>query len=71
MFKVEYVYVPLTGRAYVAMDYCSALEVMPEDNSQMTLIFTHHAKNMEGERVSFKSNVIVPNQKISVSMLEN
>lgn len=71
MFKVEYVYVPLTGKAYVAMDYCSALEVVPEDDSNVALIFTHYAKNREGERVSFKSNVIIPNQKISVSMLEN
>lgn len=27
MFSVEYVYVPLMGKAYVSMDYCHALDV--------------------------------------------
>jgi hypothetical protein len=70
MFKVEYVYAPLFGNSYVAMDYCVALDVC-ENDSNMTLVLTHGAKDLNGKEVLFKSNIIVPRQRISVSMLEN
>ncbi len=68
MFSVEYVYVPLMGKAYVSMDYCHALDVC-ENGSEMTLVLTHKAKNREGEEVTFKSNIVIPRQKISVQVV--
>lgn len=69
MFSVEYVYVPIFGRAYVTMDYCSALDVCENEN-EMTLVLTHKAKNDEGKLVSFKSNIVIPRQKVSVARVE-
>lgn len=68
MFSVEYLYIPLVGKAYISMDYCVALDVC-ENGSQMTLVLTHKAKDLNGKEVSFKSNIVIPRQKISVKVV--
>lgn len=70
MFKVEYVYVPLFGNAYVAADICDSLIVEEFGENQMRLELTHSAKNLERETVKFNSFVIIPKQRIGVSKYE-
>jgi hypothetical protein len=70
MFIVDYVYVPLSGKAYVASDICDSLEV-EENGDHMKLEFVHSAKNIDREIVKFTSFVIIPRQRIRVDKVNN
>jgi hypothetical protein len=63
MLQVEYLYIPLSGKAYISLDICNSLEVEMLENN-MKLIFMHKIENKEN--LQFTSSVIIPHQKISV-----
>lgn len=70
MFILDYVYVPLTGSAYVTSDICDSFLAEEFDDKQMRLQLTHSAKNLEGQTVKFSSFIIVPKQRIGVQKYE-
>jgi hypothetical protein len=69
MFTIDYVYVPLTGKAYVATDVCYSFEVIEFSSDMMQLKFTHRAFDMNRQVVTFSSDVIIPKQKITVATI--
>lgn len=70
MFSVEYVYVPLMGRAYCTMDYCSSLEIREvESTNEMEMHLLHKAKDLQGKEVSVVSIITIPRQKVSVKVV--
>lgn len=70
MFILDYVYVPLTGSAYVTSDICDSVVIEEFDDNQVRMELTHSAKNLEGQTVKFNSFVIVPKQRIGVQKYE-
>lgn len=66
MFIIDYVYVPLFGTPYVAVDICDSFTIEPLNEKESRIELTHSAKNNNGELIKFNSFIIIPKQKISV-----
>ena len=65
MFKIEYVYVPLSGNAYVTMDICDSFDVVQLNDREMRVDFHSSAYNLRNERIHITSYVIIPLQKLT------
>ena len=65
MFKIEYVYVPLSGNAYVAMDICDSFDITKLNDREMRIDFHSSAYNLQNERIRITSHVIIPIQKLT------
>lgn len=70
MFMLDYVYIPLTGSAYVTSDMCDSFVIEEFDDRQVRMELTHSAKNLQGQTVKFSSFIIIPKQRIGVSKYE-
>jgi len=70
MFIIDYVYVPLWGKAYVASDVCDSLVIVEYSSTEMRLELTHSAYNLSREKTKFQSFVIIPKQKVSVRKMK-
>lgn len=71
MFMIDYVYVPLSGKSYVASDMCHSFVVEEFNDEQMRLEFSHAAFDLEQKRVNFTTFVIIPRQRISVAPIKD
>ena len=65
MFKIEYVYVPLSSNAYVTMDICDSFDVVQLNEREMRIDFHSSAYNLQNERIRITSHVIIPIQKLT------
>ena len=65
MFKIEYVYVPLSGNAYVTMDICDSFDITKLNDREMRIDFHSSAYNLQNERIRITSYVIIPIQKLT------
>ena len=66
---IEYVYVPLSGNAYITTDICDSFEVVKMNDREIRLELRHSAKNTQGNDVKFHSNIIIPVQKLTPTKL--
>ena len=71
MFIIEYVYIPLSGKAYCTSDVCDSFDVNEISDREMILELNHSAWDNNRKRVRFPSSVTIPKQKISVRTLDN
>lgn len=65
MFQIDYLYIPLTGPAYISSDVCNSFDAFVIGNS-MKMIFHHKVKSPDGRIVKFSSEVTTIAQKITI-----
>lgn len=70
MWMIDYVYVPLSGNAYITSDICDSFQVVEVNDREMRLELTHTAKNMQGNNVKFHSSIIIPKQKLTPAKVD-
>lgn len=70
MFILDYVYVPLWGKAYVASDVCESFIAVEYSDKEMRLELTHSAYDMNRQEVKFQSFVVIPKQRVTVRELK-